>query len=279
MLKRLIKLTGSIIYYIYFFIKNNLKSFIGKKPPGILVVLYYHTVAKDQRKQFAKQMDSLCKWTQIIKLDSIDFLSKNQHYTAVTFDDGYQSMLENAVPDLIERKIPATIFITSGSIGGKPLWIHSKSHPYRNEQILTSRQINNIDLNLITIGSHCVTHPDLTKLTINQIKNEFIESKYTLEEITKKEINFISFPHGRYNHSVVQIAKEIGYNKAFSIDPESITRVNEKFLFGRINTEPTDWSIEFFLKIHGAYSWLTNIYKIKSNLLTFLTNITKHDNQ
>ena len=37
---------------------------------------------------------------------------------AVTFDDGYAANIPNAVPALCQHGVPATMFVTSGYIGG-----------------------------------------------------------------------------------------------------------------------------------------------------------------
>src|SRR4051812_31783800 len=96
------------------------------------VVLYYHAVRPEQREAFAKQMDTLLRLAHPWKLDrSIE--QANRPHVAVTFDDGYISVLENASPELKKRGIPFTVFVPTGSWGQRPSWVRSPAHPFWNE--------------------------------------------------------------------------------------------------------------------------------------------------
>ena len=70
---------------------------------------------------FNNQMKFLKKNYNIISLSSVNQYLKNhkipRNSIAITFDDGYQDNLINAIPILEEYNIPATFFVTSGYIG------------------------------------------------------------------------------------------------------------------------------------------------------------------
>ena len=93
-------------------------------------VLLYHRVANvtsDPQMlcvtpdNFNNQMKFLKKNYNIISLSSVNQYLKNhkipRNSIAITFDDGYQDNLINAIPILEEYNIPATFFVTSGYIG------------------------------------------------------------------------------------------------------------------------------------------------------------------
>ena len=46
----------------------------------------------------------------VIDLERLDDLPANVHSIVITFDDALQSFAENAVPILLNWKIPATVF-------------------------------------------------------------------------------------------------------------------------------------------------------------------------
>ena len=56
---------------------------------------------------------------------AVDELAQASHragLAAVTFDDGYRSVVEQALPVLADLQIPATIYINSRTFDGKPGW-------------------------------------------------------------------------------------------------------------------------------------------------------------
>ena len=63
------------------------------------------------------------------------------------------------------------------------------------------------------IGSHGMTHSLLTAdyMTEGKALYEMRESKQWLEEITGKQVTAYCFPAGRYNASMIELAKNVGY--------------------------------------------------------------------
>src|SRR5579872_1902102 len=81
------------------------------------VVLYYHSVPDEQRLAFADQMNVLARLTVPISVEGIPQLLSGGRYSGVTFDDGFEDVVDNAIPELEKRSIPATIFLTTGYLG------------------------------------------------------------------------------------------------------------------------------------------------------------------
>ncbi|MCG8570765.1 MAG: polysaccharide deacetylase family protein, partial [Spirochaetes bacterium] len=158
-------------------------------------------------------MKILIKKTNPVSINHNNFINKN--CTSVTFDDGYQNFLFNALPILIKYNIPAIIFITSGYLGKRPGWIKNEKHENYNEILLNENQLINLPANLITIGSHCVSHPRLAKMQSREIEYELTESKMVLEKILNKPVLYFALPHGSKPANIEQIAKKVGYLKIF----------------------------------------------------------------
>ena len=117
MINRLLKIAISLLYFASTRIISFFKYIIKKEKKKIIVVLMYHSVEKEKIQKFEKQMDEVLKYTNPVPVTNIDQKDCGKLNIAVTFDDGYQSIFKYALPALIARNIPATIFIPSGYIG------------------------------------------------------------------------------------------------------------------------------------------------------------------
>jgi peptidoglycan/xylan/chitin deacetylase (PgdA/CDA1 family) len=106
-----------------------------------------------------------------------------------TFDDGYFSTYDKAFPILEKYSYPATVFVITSAIG--------------EPGYMTTEQILELADNGWEIGSHTVSHPDLTQLSDEQLKYELLVSQQYLENLGLTVRNFSS-PHGRYDKRVVK---------------------------------------------------------------------------
>ena len=135
----------------------------------------------------------------------------------ITFDDGYRSFRDNALPELIQRKIPVQLFVPSGCMGEQPIWLDEDDPEREREVVMTAEELKALDPRFVAIGSHCVSHRDLTSLNDDEAANEIIESKKTLENMLGREVRTISFPHGFYDTKHIECARQAGYQRVFSI--------------------------------------------------------------
>jgi len=266
MINRLAKLYISTFFFIFYKCARVILFILKKKPKGILVILTYHTITKDNQRLFLRQIDELIRKSIPVFADFQGPMTCGAYYVAVTFDDGFQSVIENALPELQRRKIPATLFIPTGYLGKHPTWINNQSNQYINELVMTSKHIKNLSKESIIIGSHSVNHPNLTSISVKDLNRELIESKNKLEEILNKRIELLAYPYGEYNQKVLEISKQAGYKRVFSNVPLFPATKIEGFILGRISVEPDDWFIEYRLKLMGAYQWLPIAVNMKRRL-------------
>jgi peptidoglycan/xylan/chitin deacetylase (PgdA/CDA1 family) len=257
MLQRLVKMFLSLSIYGLDWIRSGWTRQAGA-PAGIRgVVLYYHAVRQDQRRAFARQMDILLRVAHPWNLDAcLD--QANEPLVAVTFDDGYVSVIENALPELQQRGIPAAIFVPTGSWGERPGWIKSPGHPFSQERVVSREELKRLAAEpLVTIGSHTVSHSNLLRLSVQEASRELAASKAELENLLGRPIEWFSFPYGAHDSSLVRLALETGYRRLFTIEPTLMDPLQPCVVNGRVATDPHDWPLEFFLKIQGAYRWKT----------------------
>lgn len=110
----------------------------------------------------------------------------------ITFDDGYQDAYINALPILEKYKMTATFYIIRNYVG---------KAEYMNQE-----QINNLEKAGFEIGSHTLSHPDLTKLTTTEAQKQIFDSR-------EKAITFC-YPAGKYDATTVSLVQQAGYQMA-----------------------------------------------------------------
>src|SRR5882672_5399746 len=263
---RLLKLLISLFLRCSDAIFAACRRLVGNPPSTRCVVLYYHAIRKEFAAQFAWQMDELFRLTTPVDILDSKPLAQGARYSAVTFDDGFVSVVENALPVLKKREIPCIIFIPTGSFGRRPLWI-DVSHPDGAELVLSADTARALAADrLVHFASHSVSHPDFRRLDDQAAKTEFVESKATIESITGRTVDSFSFPHGAHTLRSLELARQCGYSRVFTIEPRQMGDPRAEFVVGRIRAEPYDWPIEFRLKVLGAYRWMTRASNIKRQL-------------
>lgn len=258
---RLIKLAISLLVYVASFCRDQVRLLRGRANKPCCVVLYYHIVESHQRQRFASQMDMLLRWCRPVSLDKHHKLENDVRYAAVTFDDAFESVLHNALPELERRGIPSTIFVISDVLGKEVGW---EGYPGRT---MSAEQLMALPSDRVRIGSHTVSHPLLTSLKEKEAKQELHESKVRLEQLLPYPITSFSFPYGAFNERLVQWCREAGYKRTFTTLPRLAGVNSNEFVIGRVSAEPSDWPLEFYLKLNGAYRWLPFAFTAKQKIL------------
>jgi peptidoglycan/xylan/chitin deacetylase (PgdA/CDA1 family) len=139
----------------------------------------------------------------------------NPRSVTLTFDDGYLSFYDIVFPILKEKSLPATVFIPFLYIGKTNSWDYG--HFFRKVSHLNRDQIVEIAHSGITIGSHGLSHIDLSSLTSRLLRLELDRSKKGLENLTGKPVDYISYPFGRFDNKTEFAAIESGYLRGFSL--------------------------------------------------------------
>jgi peptidoglycan/xylan/chitin deacetylase (PgdA/CDA1 family) len=175
----------------------------------------------------------------------------------VTFDDAFANLLDNALPVLEEFNIPAVIFAVTGNMGENPHWQMPKNHPEAQEPLMTGEQIAAVARNpSFRIGSHTVTHVDLTRVSRQQAEDELSQSKRQLEELLGTPVEDFALPHGAHDQHVMDMIQTAGYQRIFTIDSRLNLHSGHGGVIGRFSMSPDVWLMEFILTCAGAYAWL-----------------------
>ncbi|HEX8121467.1 MAG TPA: polysaccharide deacetylase family protein [Solirubrobacteraceae bacterium] len=135
---------------------------------------------------------------------------------AVTFDDGYRSVLEAAAPILDELGWPGTVYVPTDLISdGGPMqwpgideWMGTEHEPELLP--LSWDQLRGLDERGWEVGSHTRTHPHLTTLDDDALVDELVESRRACERELGRCAS-IAYPYGDVDRRVIAAASEAGY--------------------------------------------------------------------
>jgi len=268
-IKRTVKLLIALgflgVEKIFAFFRN------AHEKPGTCVVLMYHDVTAANCLRFVRQMEILPQLATPVATDAIGELRKNNHHVAVTFDDGFASTIQLVLPILTCKAIPATFFIPAAELGKDAIWITARDRSERVGPIITADSLKLISKQeLVTIASHGMHHRRITEMNDQEAQEELTKSKTLLEDLAGKKVKMHSFPYGSYEDRHVAMAQKAGYEHVFTVDPTVTTGAGEPFVIGRVEVGPSDWSLEFLMKVLGAYRWHPHVSRLKKYLSTML---------
>ena len=188
-------------------------------------ILVYHRFAEDcnsplcmPAKTFEAQLKYLKKkGYHVITADELKaFLEYRQGLpqksVLITMDDGYRSVYTIAYPILKKYGYTATLFIYTDFVGV-------------SKMAITWGQLKEMKANGFTIGSHTISHSDLTQPKEGESEPEFIVrvekelfvSKQIIDNKLKQDTYFLAYPFGYYDQRSIQIAKKAGYKLAMSV--------------------------------------------------------------
>lgn len=241
------------LFFLFLERKVAIANLFYKKFCHTAPILLYHRITSPREdplmlcvtpKCFEEHLKFLGKNYDIIPLSALSgrlvsgTLEGNE--ASITFDDGYRDNLTNALPLLEKYKIPATIFITTGNIGGKANFAWDKKYSENDRAFfLNEAEIKLLSNHpLIDIGAHTETHPNLIQLSPTKQMEEITKSRQKLEKITGKKINSFAYPFGgfyNFDSLTKKIIAKVGFGFAYSNTQELATKTKDHFSLPRIN--------------------------------------------
>lgn len=192
---------------------------------GNITILLYHQVGEEvhpntnldcfcEIDNFKDQMHNLYKSNiKVISLEDAILLLKNKeelklNYVVLTFDDGCERYYTLIHPILKKYDFPSTIYPVVGFLGEQAGWC---SKPNPDLRILTKHQLLDLSKEGVDIGAHSMNHYKLDLIESDECFYEIEQSKNYLEKLLNIKIKSFSYPHGRYNESILNIVKQVGF--------------------------------------------------------------------
>jgi peptidoglycan/xylan/chitin deacetylase (PgdA/CDA1 family) len=190
------------------------------------MILMYHGVAEVAEdpnllcvspRRFAEQLDWLerrgLRGVGIGALVEAMRAGRQRGLVGITFDDGYRSVLEEALPELKRRGFGATAYIISGRLGRTNEWDEGPSWP-----LMTASQVRELAAAGIEIGSHAATHMRLAGASPEQLRAEVSASRTSLAAVLGAEIRGFAYPYGSMDAAARRAVRDAGYEYACAVE-------------------------------------------------------------
>jgi peptidoglycan/xylan/chitin deacetylase (PgdA/CDA1 family) len=156
-------------------------------------------------RDFRAQLDAIVTGGyRTITLSDLDRSASAPKSVLITFDDGHESDVIVAAPELARRNLHAIFFVVWSYLG-RPGYLNC-------DQVLALRSDG------FEIGSHGLNHTQLTQISPSEASNEVSESKRRLEDLLQEPIAGLALPFGRYDDVVLEAAWAAGYRRVMTSD-------------------------------------------------------------
>jgi peptidoglycan/xylan/chitin deacetylase (PgdA/CDA1 family) len=236
------------------------------------LILCYHSIDEHEKrysvtpKTLEEHIKILLSMKRIITLEEMLTGTKEslKNTVALTFDDGYSTMVSDVMPIMFKYSIKPTLFI----IG---------EHEYEKIQGLNKDQplLSKKDILFLKnagweIGFHTKSHKNLTTLFIDDLKREVIENKKELENELGINFRYFSYPYGLVSNQVKDIVREAGFEAAVTTSCDTV-KLDDKLALSRIPIEHTISPKLFRVLITQTgiiwQEWVLAIIKLKIAML------------
>lgn len=156
----------------------------------------------------------------------------------ISFDDGYPSHDKVARPTLAMHGWPGTLFLKLGNVDS-------------DESGLTKGMVKKLIDAGWEIGSHTISHPNLTTLGASQLREEITESRKQLADEFDVEVDYFCYPAGRYDDAVVAAVERAGYTGAVTTI-DGLATPTKPFELKRVRIGKDDGVSGFAAKMRAA---------------------------
>ena len=193
------------------------------------IVLCYHAVSEEWDVPLTVTASQLVDQLELLARRGYRAVTFHEAVTAeptgptvaITFDDGFASVLEVAFPIASSLGLIATIFVVTDLVeAGAPLdWpgIERRGATAQEVRGLSWAELEQLAGAGWEIGSHTRTHPRLTQLDDDALAAELRGSREACERALARPCRSLAYPFGDVDSRVVAAAHAAGYEAAAAL--------------------------------------------------------------
>jgi peptidoglycan/xylan/chitin deacetylase (PgdA/CDA1 family) len=179
----------------------------SRRQAGDVVILCYHRVADSPREidvppaRFADQLDAVSSGGRVRSLD--DALSGSEGGVVLTFDDGFRDFHDVVLPALVERGMPALLYLATGFVDvGDP-----RTGIGPDGALSWTMLEEATSTGLVTVASHTHDHVDLSKAGDAEAEEQMRRSKELIEDRLGRSCTHFAYPWGRASAASDAVAR------------------------------------------------------------------------
>lgn len=174
---------------------------IDKKEPTTIVGIMFHGIGKPHPS--VSEEDQAYFISRDFFLSLLDEIAEHRE-VELSFDDGYISDIEIALPALVERSLSARFFPLAGRLD-QPGFVDSSG-------------IEALSSAGMTIGSHGMRHRSWRALDSDSIDEELSLARSIIAKAAGKSVTMAACPFGAYDRRALRALRRCGYTKVFTSD-------------------------------------------------------------
>lgn len=130
----------------------------------------------------------------------------------ITFDDGFADFADHALPALADRKMPSTLYVTTGALADG-----RQESVLPSARMLRSTDLPGLETAGVEIGSHSHTHRQMDILPDRDVGDELSLSGRMLAETLGHAVRSFAYPHGYWRRRILQLVGEAGFDSACAV--------------------------------------------------------------
>jgi peptidoglycan/xylan/chitin deacetylase (PgdA/CDA1 family) len=132
----------------------------------------------------------------------------------LTFDDGYADFYTTAFPTLVKHGFTATLYMTTGHIGGAPDARHDSGPA---PEMLDWSALEEVTAAGLEVAAHSHTHPQLDRVPQQRVRDEVRHSRMLLEDRLGIEVRGFAYPYGFWDAAARQAVEQAGFDTACAV--------------------------------------------------------------
>lgn len=233
----------------------------GRVDERALRILLYHRVADDgdplavPARRFREQMDYLAAegFRVVGLLEALELLDSGPvppRTIALTFDDGFADLRDEALPALARHRFRATVFVATAVTDGRASFRWYARQP----PVLGWDDVLELDREgTLRFEAHTVSHPNLLSVDYVTAAAEIEESKRELASRLGRPVSAFAYPAGLYGDRERRLVAAAGYAAAVSCEPGVNLPCTDRFELRRRQIDARDTLLDFRAKIGGGH--------------------------